>query len=1186
MNDKEKNNNNMNDTPTENGGASEDSITLRSSSVKDRVVERNIKAAPVVHTSGSEDIRIPETPDDSVSDSVLPRFIKTNATPFVSVSQNAEPETDGKDIDKYSDRLNVKAPEKKPFTGYTAKLNIYTANHSSPADGGRMIRTPEEPAVEEDEDMKIADIGSEDFASLVDKPEDIPEGADAAPTRPIQDARGSLLREIAGTADDGVRRNPDQLMMEGFDNVGKKDDEEIAREQAADEELQTELKKTRQRRISSFKFWDKQQNTADGTTQDEKFSDRREKKALPGFLQKLEDKFAHLDTAFTPVPGDEYTDFNRRKETFNHLIAARKSVLLRLLAVGIIGIVLLIVDLAASASAASDVNGFFSLFNGNYKVFVTVNLILLLAVCVIMFRDIRSGLLSVLKVHPKADTALCFMLAAVTVQTVAAYFTQLKLEENFHLLAPAGVLLCVPYLLAKLFYYDNIRQCFKAAAAKSEKSYLRRLSDSELAAELLRDRENGGQNIVYAGKTRFIGNFLARSADSAYAGMPSSRSVLITAALSVLVGVVSGILRQDAVYGITAAAACAAFSFPVSCLTYTGFKLSGENKKLSVKSSFVQGYEDARDFSAVDNIIIDSSDLFTAKITNCLTAKGVSEKQAKFCAAVLTSGVGGPLNAALMEEVAALEDKFPAAENLVYEEKLGLSAWVSNCKVLLGTHALLVNHNVRVPEESAVQSFLGEGEKPVFLALEGKFAAVIGVKYSCIGDSADNLRELVKSGANILLTSYDSNITETYAEELLGMPECSVRIISSAAADKLDSSRQAITDSEEAGIVFTDSFESLCRCACAAVRLDRSKKTAKLVCEAGAYVSLILAAVLSFTGAFNGLNCALPVFVQLLWIGLCFVAPLLFSSSVADMKKSMPKLEISAPKKKSSGRTAGRADTEDTAFDEAEEPAAETLSGEEEASEGTAAKENAAENAAEASPEADGDASEKTEAPDKAEEPAQDEEDVPGVISQKTFDVLDALAEERPTGRRARKTAADTNDAEEEEPAKRKTGNAPSFSLSDILAAVKAFFARIFARLSVTEEVSSAEDEDDEDEAAGSAESGKTSEAPEKSKPAKKRPFTASIPVRRRGEAREEESDIIRQAQEEARMRASFTPPEMPDAPHYDLGKKDAEETPAKFVPPADTPNSYYNDSMFSRFEDDNIFAALHEEGTKPKIDF
>ena len=84
--------------------------------------------------------------------------------------------------------------------------------------------------------------------------------------------------------------------------------------------------------------------------------------------------------------------------------------------------------------------------------------------------------------------------------------------------------------------------------------------------------------------------------------------------------------------------------------------------------------------------------------------------------------------------------------------------------------------------------------------------------------------------------------------------------------------------------------------------------------------------------------------------------------------------------------------------------------------------------------------------------------------------------------------------------------------------------------------------------------------------------------------ADEIEAAYKRKKDEDERMRDIFTAPEMPEAPHYEIGAKPQEE--AKFIPPTNTGNvNVFDDSVFSPFEDDKIFAGLHETNP-PKYDF
>ena len=93
-----------------------------------------------------------------------------------------------------------------------------------------------------------------------------------------------------------------------------------------------------------------------------------------------------------------------------------------------------------------------------------------------------------------------------------------------------------------------------------------------------------------------------------------------------------------------------------------------------------------------------------------------------------------------------------------------------------------------------------------------------------------------------------------------------MRIISPAAVEKLNGAKNTVTDKEDAGIVFTSSFDSLCRCAGAALRLDRTKKLCKGICEGGAFVGLVLSLILVITGAFSSTAAFMPVLLQIVWL--------------------------------------------------------------------------------------------------------------------------------------------------------------------------------------------------------------------------------------------------------------------------------------------------------------------------------
>ena len=850
----------------------------------------------------SENIQEEKKEDkEEITDNIPPaRFIKTGNTPFISAKPDGEPEIPTA-ATKYTDRLLPKMPERKTHTGYTGKINTYTANHSPapgsvkfiPADSGepqqtktqKPEQTPENtaepqtrltpteitPPKEDDGDMKVIVEKLPEKQTVSDK------------TKPIA-SKGDLLREIAkssGTSSEEIpEEDDDQLIMDGFS-------ENPAEEQSIsgdDEELEKELSEVRQKRIRNFRFWTKSA-VETGESEDKSFSAPKEEKKLPEILEKISAKFAHLNTDFVPVDSDEYTDPSRRREIFTNLIGIRKSVIFRCFALALTGIILLIVNISASISATMH-NGFFTVFGGSAVIYNCVNLFLLLIAGILMASDLKKGLFSLLKIRPKTDSALLFMYIGALAQNIAAFFSSLKPESEYHLISGAAVLLCVPVFIAKIFYYDSTRQCFKAVAAASDKSYLRRVSDTSLIASLLKDSSNTETNVVYTGKTRFISGFLKRSATAAYAGQASSRATVLTLALSVISGLIGLILTKSPVYALGCLTATAAFSFPVSCLVFTGYLLRGENTVLSVKASYVQTYSDAHTFCCVDDIIADGSDIFSAEIVSSSCNKNVSVKQAEFCAAALTNKADGILKDAFAVFAAGYQDKFPEVESLVFEDRLGFSAWISDCRILLGTKDFLISHNVELPEENSVPFVLQDNEKPLFLAIEGHFAAVFTVKYSCNPTAAKSFRELTKNGTNVLISIKDPNINEEFAEQLLGLPMDSLRIIKNSTNEKFLIARNTVTDCEEPGIVFSDSFDAFSRTMASAIKLDKAKRVSKLLTEAAAIAGAVFGVILCVAGATAGLNSYLPVILQFFWIFSGFVlTPMLSATSLKERIK-------------------------------------------------------------------------------------------------------------------------------------------------------------------------------------------------------------------------------------------------------------------------------------------------------------
>lgn len=806
-------------------------------------------------------------------------FIKSTDAQYIAVNTKNRSDIPTT-AEKYTDRLLPKIHRKKSEVPTPPAKSSYELNHAPESENNfirpekeeedkRTVSAEQTAKSTNDESVKIFTIGN----GTDTKAAESPSGA----TKHIS-KKGELLRKIAKSSDEGFsEKDEDQMTMEGFG-----DDEDIpVIDTSDDEELNRELKRVREKRIKNFKFWTKAAEET-GESEDKSFSPKKEEKQLPAFLEGIRKRFSHLDTDFLTFSEDEYSDPSRRKEIFSSLLDAKKSVIIKAAAIALIGIILTLINISVTVSAAIN-NGFFLVLGGSSVAYSAINLICLIICSVLMLDDLKKGLFSVLKIRPKTDSALLFIYLTALAQTIASFFSELKPEYDYHLLSGAAILLSVPVLLAKMFYYDNTRHCFKVAAAAHDKCYMRKVSDRDTVASILKDRDTGNANLVYTGKTRFISGFLKRSAASAFAGQVSSRVVVLSVAAAVISGIIGFITTKSVVYAFGCMCTTSAISFPVSCLVFTGFALKSENSVLSVKSSFIGSYSDTYSFGCIDNILLNGEDIFSAEIVSSSCAKQVPSKQAEFCAAVLTSKSGGMLGKAFSVFSSGLEDKYPDVESLEIAEKLGISAWISDCKVLLGTKEFLENHNVELPTDHSIPFISNEDTRPLFLAIEGHFAAVFSVKYSCDPTAAKSLCALAAKGTNIILSISDPNITESFGEELMGLPENSLRLSSDRFGTKFELQRSTITNSEDTGIVFADSFTSFARTMSGAVRLEKLRRAAKSLCEAASIAGILIGLIAAATGAQILLSAWPIIIVHACRILLSFIlTPALCSTSLTQ----------------------------------------------------------------------------------------------------------------------------------------------------------------------------------------------------------------------------------------------------------------------------------------------------------------
>lgn len=328
-------------------------------------------------------------------------------------------------------------------------------------------------------------------------------------------------------------------------------------------------------------------------------------------------------------------------------------------------------------------------------------------------------------------------------------------------------------------------------ATSERKLALSPIEDRSLSLEVAGGASGGDPYVCFGKKTVNVHGFLKNW----YRPTPADKSALPLTLIAFTVAVLAG-LAAALFLDIEAGSSFAVFSVALSlCCAPSLFLLNRISAKvmtdeLKYYDSSVAGTNGARVLSECNTVAVNASELFPAGsvlLHNMmpLSANTVDESIAK--AAAVAIAADSPLANIFKDIVRDNIDKLPKAENVKYENKLGISGWVGDECIIIGGRAIMESHNVRTPSVEFDRKIMASGYKPVYLACNGRPCLLFVVQYLADENVKFELGRLCDTGTAVVVNSTDPNITKQLICEYFELADDDVYIMSQSAAGKLSS---------------------------------------------------------------------------------------------------------------------------------------------------------------------------------------------------------------------------------------------------------------------------------------------------------------------------------------------------------------------------------------------------------------
>lgn len=408
--------------------------------------------------------------------------------------------------------------------------------------------------------------------------------------------------------------------------------------------------------------------------------------------------------------------------------------------------------------------------------------IITILVALVNSSAVGGGLMGMFKMHANSDTlAACAVLAAVGQGVVVVADPKLADPTQMNLYFSIASLAMLFNGLGKMTMINRILSNFRIIAGRGNKKALLAVESDEFCREFVKGDSTRRPVIAYGVRSDFFTDFLALSYSDKY-DVGINRAVApVCLGGAVVVCAVAYILTGSPLSAVSALTAVLCVCATLSSTFIENVPLSKLTKKLTPQGGMVSGNKAVETFCDTKAVVLTENDLFApgnVRLNGIRAFPNARIDEAILDAASVLCAIDGALGPVFLDMIGGNRKLLKKVDNIVFENGMGVSAWVDSRRVLIGNRRLMTNHGIILPAEAqAKPNQAAADSEPLFLSNSGEACAQFVVSYHIDDELALQLDNLARLEKQLIVYTTDANITAEKIWELYGYPADLVRIL-------------------------------------------------------------------------------------------------------------------------------------------------------------------------------------------------------------------------------------------------------------------------------------------------------------------------------------------------------------------------------------------------------------------------
>lgn len=485
---------------------------------------------------------------------------------------------------------------------------------------------------------------------------------------------------------------------------------------------------------------------------------------------------------------------------------------------------------------------------------------------------IKNGFVKLLHLRADCDSLAAISLVSAELAAVLAVACPTMLQNRVISIYIATALFTVWLnTISRRMIVSRAQRNFAVLTDGNPKYSVHYVEDESRAENLTRG--TGGEFPIMATMrpTEQINDFLRYTFSSDLGDRFCRFAVPVLFGISAVLAIFLSVIRADNLesplcYGVSvfalcfSAAACAAIPLVSNLPMDTGTKRYVRNNGLLL------GYQSVDDFYDVNTVMVDITTLFpqgTSKLESIQVIGESHLEDALRYGAALTKHAGSVMKDIFAAAIVTEQQELPVVENYAYEEGKGISGWIDNKRVLMGTRELMAEHNISaLPPYAKELELTGKGSEAIYLSVSGTAAALFIIQLSMSRSIKRWLHELERERICLLIRSNDALLPQRRIAKMFGFPEQLMKVIPSRLEADFEAETQPVA-SASPSMICAGRLPGFIQTIVGAKRIRRAATLGIILQAAAATLGLLYAIVFLLIGAHEDLSGGVLLLYQL-----------------------------------------------------------------------------------------------------------------------------------------------------------------------------------------------------------------------------------------------------------------------------------------------------------------------------------